>query len=93
MNHSISLSRGLIFLIAVTSGFTVANVYINQTLLVSMAGTFHVTPAQAGMIATLAQIGYAAGNLLLVPLGDLFERRRLIVSLLFLVGFVRPLQR
>lgn len=73
MNHSISLSRGLIFLIAVTSGFTVANVYINQTLLVSMAGTFHVTPAQAGMIATLAQIGYAAGNLLLVPLGDLLN--------------------
>ncbi|MCY7905748.1 MFS transporter [Bacillus inaquosorum] len=86
MEHSISLSRGLIFLMAVTSGFTVANVYINQTLLVSMAGTFHVTAAQAGMIATLAQIGYAAGNLLLVPLGDLFERRRFIVGLLFLVG-------
>ncbi len=61
MKHSISLSRGLIFLMAVTSGFTVANVYFNQTLLVSMAGTFHVTAAQAGMIATLAQIGYAAG--------------------------------
>ncbi|MGG3643828.1 MFS transporter [Bacillus gobiensis] len=82
---SSGISRELVFLMAVTCGFTVANVYLNQTLLVSMGNTFHVTAAQAGIIATLAQVGYAAGNLMLVPLGDIFERRRLILNLLLLV--------
>ncbi|MED1738588.1 MFS transporter [Bacillus swezeyi] len=80
-----SISKGLVFLMAVTCGFTVANVYLNQTLLVSMGNTFHITAAQAGIIATIAQVGYALGNLMLVPLGDIFERRRLILNLLFLV--------
>ncbi|MEC3605821.1 MFS transporter [Bacillus glycinifermentans] len=79
------ISRGLVFLMAVASGITVANIYLNQTLLVSMGQTFHATAAQAGMIATITQAGYALGNFMLVPLGDIFERRRLIVALLVLV--------
>ncbi|MFN2745170.1 MFS transporter [Bacillus sp. z60-18] len=79
------VSKGLILLMAVISGFTVANIYLNQTLLVSMAHTFHTTAAETGMIATITQAGYALGNLMLVPLGDMFERRRLILNLLLLV--------
>lgn len=66
----IELTRGLVFLMAITCGFTVANIYLNQTLLVSMAHTFGVTVTQIGLVATLAQVGYALGNLFLVPLGD-----------------------
>ncbi|WP_223067958.1 MFS transporter [Paenibacillus caui] len=80
------LTHGLVFLMTLTCGFTVANVYLNQTLLASMAQTFGVTVAQIGLVATLAQVGYALGNLFLVPLGDMMERRRLILILLGLVS-------
>ena len=73
------ISKGLVLLMATVCGFTVANVYLNQTLLVSMSATFHISAASIGIIATLAQIGYALGNLLLVPLGDIFERKKLIL--------------
>ncbi|MBU7315404.1 MFS transporter [Paenibacillus oleatilyticus] len=85
------LTRSLVFLMALTCGFTVANVYINQTLLVGMAHTFQTTEVQIGLVATLVQIGYAFGNLFLVPLGDRVERRRLIIALLGLVSLALAL--
>jgi predicted MFS family arabinose efflux permease len=85
------IPKGLVLLMATVCGFTVANVYLNQTLLVSMSSTFHVSAASIGIVATLAQIGYALGNLLLVPLGDIFERKKLILILLFLIYIVLTL--
>ncbi|ALC83162.1 MFS transporter [Bacillus gobiensis] len=79
------LTKRMVWLLSATAGFTVANVYLNQTLLVSMADSFGVSATQIGMIATLSQIGYALGNLFLVPLGDLYERRRIILLLLAFV--------
>ena len=80
--YSFELTNKFIVLIAITCGFTVANVYFNQTLLVSMANTFHVSETKIGIVATLTQVGYALGNLVLVPLGDIVERKKLILSLL-----------
>jgi len=85
------IPKGLVLLMATVCGFTVANVYLNQTLLVSMSSTFHVSAASIGIIATLSQIGYALGNLLLVPLGDIFERKKLILVLLFAICIVLTL--
>jgi len=85
------IPKGLVILMATVCGFTVANVYLNQTLLVSMSSTFHVSAASIGIIATLAQIGYALGNLFLVPLGDIFERKRLILILLVSICIVLAL--
>jgi predicted MFS family arabinose efflux permease len=68
---------------AIASGATVANLYYNQPLLAIMAQGFHVTPDTAGFIPMLTQIGYAVGILLFVPLGDVVERRRLIVTMLW----------
>lgn len=85
------ISKGLVLLMATVCGFTVANVYLNQTLLVSMSASFHVSAASIGIIATLAQIGYALGNLLIVPLGDIFERKKLILFLLFAICIVLAL--
>ncbi|MFP3886652.1 MFS transporter [Priestia filamentosa] len=85
------VSRGLVLLMAIVCGFTVANVYLNQTLLVSMSTTFHGSAASIGIITTLTQIGYALGNLLLVPLGDMFERKKLILILLCFVCIVLAL--
>ena len=75
------MSRGLILLFAVATGQAVASNYLAQPLLDTIRDRFGVTAAVAGLIVTTAQIGYAAGLILLLPLGDLFERRRLIVTL------------
>lgn len=75
-------SRRLIWLLTIATGASVANLYYNQPLLSDIARTFDATPRAAGAIATLTQAGYAVGLLLFVPLGDIVERRRLIVTLL-----------
>ena len=75
-------SRRLIWLLTIATGASVANLYYNQPLLSDIARTFHASPRAVGAIATLTQAGYAVGMLLFVPLGDVVERRRLIVTLL-----------
>ncbi len=70
----------LVWLLAVSAGVTVANIYYCQPLLETIAGAFHVGSGAASAVAMATQLGYAAGMLLLVPLGDRFERKRLIVG-------------
>src|SRR5579883_472611 len=83
--QSTGLSRPLILLMAATCGITVANLYYNQPLLALMAREFSANVRQVGAISLLTQVGTACGMLLFVPLGDITERRRLIVTLLALV--------
>jgi predicted MFS family arabinose efflux permease len=66
---------------AIATGLTVASNYYAQPLLHAFGDTFQLTPAHASLIVTMAQLGYAVGLLLLVPLGDLLERRALIVTM------------
>jgi predicted MFS family arabinose efflux permease len=73
--------RRLLWLLAVTAGLTVANLYYVQPLLPVIAAELHVTARAAGLVSTATQLGYAVGILLLVPLGDGHERRRLIVGM------------
>ncbi|WP_404829175.1 MFS transporter [Streptomyces albicerus] len=72
----------LVVLLAAASGMTVANLYYAQPLLSSLRDVFHVSEAAAGGLITLTQVGYVLGMLLLVPLGDRLEKRRLISVLL-----------
>jgi predicted MFS family arabinose efflux permease len=76
------MSRRLVFLLAVTCGAAVANLYYVQPLLNVVGDAFGVSDSRAGLLVTCAQIGYLLGLALLVPLGDLLERRRLITVLL-----------
>jgi predicted MFS family arabinose efflux permease len=76
------MRSSLVWIMAIASGATVANLYYNQPLLAVMAQDFHASAHTAGFIPMLTQIGYAVGILLFVPLGDLVERRRLIVTML-----------
>lgn len=71
---------------AITSGAGAANLYYNQPLLEIIQRNFHVEAHAVGLIPMLTQIGYAVGIFLLVPLGDLVERRRLIVTMLVLTA-------
>ncbi|MFF0739523.1 MFS transporter [Streptomyces sp. NPDC004111] len=82
-----ALSRGVVALFAFACGAAVANVYFSQPLLVTMGQDLAMSPALVGSVVTLTQIGYGLGLFLLVPLGDVTDRRRLVVAqLLLLVG-------
>ncbi len=78
-----SLSPKLLWLMAIACGVSVANAYYNQPLLGTLAVYFHAPPWQAGLVATAAQVGYGAGIFFFLPLGDLMERRGLIVALVY----------
>ncbi|MGW4380081.1 MFS transporter [Kitasatospora sp. NPDC004531] len=73
---------GLVALLAVSTGLTVANLYYAQPLLAGLAEVFHVGTTAAGALVTATQIGYVIGMLFLVPLGDRIEKRRLVALLL-----------
>jgi predicted MFS family arabinose efflux permease len=74
------ISRGLVLLLATACGAAVANLYYAQPLLHTLAVAFDVSNGTAGLVITVSQIGYVLGLALLVPLGDLHERRGLITG-------------
>ncbi len=80
--HAEGLSRSTVYVMAVTVGVVVANIYYAQPLLAEIGRTFGLTVTKAGAIAMLSQAGTATGMFLFVPLGDKFERRGLILWLL-----------
>ncbi|EAV2494805.1 MFS transporter [Salmonella enterica] len=80
------LSPALIVLMSVATGLAVASNYYAQPLLDTIAHHFSLSASSAGFIVTAAQLGYAAGLLFLVPLGDMFELRTLIVSMTLLAA-------
>ncbi|MEK2476743.1 MULTISPECIES: MFS transporter [Streptomyces] len=82
---SFVLSRGVVILFAVACGAAVANVYFSQPLLVTMGHDLAMSPALVGSVVTLTQVGYGLGLFFLVPLGDVTDRRRLIVAQLLLL--------
>ncbi|MFE5082835.1 MFS transporter [Streptomyces mirabilis] len=81
------ISRGLTLLFAIAGGAAVANLYWAQPLLDFIARDLHASASLAGWLVTATQIGYAVGILLIVPLGDVMDRRRLI-PLMMLIGAV-----
>lgn len=75
------LSFSLMLLMALATGLAVASNYYVQPLLHSLMQQFGLSSASAAWLVTTAQFGYALGLLLLVPLGDLFDRRRLVIGM------------
>lgn len=73
------LSPALTLLFSITCGLAVANVYFAQPLLDSMAESLGVSAGMIGIVVTATQAGYALGLLLIVPLGDLINRKRLVL--------------
>lgn len=75
------LSRTDVLLMAFCTGLIVANIYYCQPLVILVAREFKLTESRAGMTTYLTQAGYALGLFLIVPLGDMFERRRQILMI------------
>lgn len=71
------VSARLVATMACACALAVATIYYHQPLLPHMAASFGRTATQASLVATLTQLGYAAGLLLIVPLADSREPRRL----------------
>ena len=81
-----ALPSPLVWLFACAAGLSVANVYYAQPLLATLAQEFGMTEAASGMVITATQLGCALALLLLVPLGDMLNRRRLTLFQLGLLA-------
>lgn len=75
-----SLPRALVLLLATGAGLGVAALYYSQPMLGVLATDLHVSDRAIGFVPTLTQFGYAAGILLLAPLGDRYDRRHIILA-------------
>ena len=76
----------MVVLLACTAGLAVANLYYNQPLLPAMARDLGVEPESIASVTSLTQMGYGLGILLIAPLGDQLERRRMMIVLLGIVA-------
>ncbi|SEE08134.1 Predicted arabinose efflux permease, MFS family [Rhizobiales bacterium GAS188] len=76
-----TISTETTLLLAGASGLIAANIYYAQPLAGPISTSLGLSPEATGLIVTLTQIGYGAGLLLIVPLGDLIENRRLAVTM------------
>lgn len=85
--ESSTLSRRLLWTLTATTVLTCGNVYYSQPLLKEIAVEFHQSAGKMGLIPMMNQLGYVAGLLLITPLGDMVEKRKLVTTLLVLAGF------
>ncbi|MFT3741757.1 MAG: MFS transporter [Gammaproteobacteria bacterium] len=79
-----TLSSWKILLLATAIGFMVANLYYIQPIAGPVSAALGLSKAAAGLLVTITQLGYSLGLFLLVPLGDLFENKKLILLLLII---------
>lgn len=84
INQQSSMSRAITLLFATACGMSVANIYFAQPLLDQLSNEFTIDHSIIGVVITITQIFYGLGLLLLVPLGDLLNQRRLIIGQMLL---------
>lgn len=73
------LAASLLWTLAIIAGISVANLYYNQPLLNRISRDLQTSEFTANLIAMITQIGYAIGLLFIIPLGDLFKRKTIIL--------------
>ena len=78
------LNQKFIILISFAVGIMAANIYYAQPILALIATSLGLRPDAAGLIMTLTQVGYGLGVLFIIPLGDLFENKKLILIMISL---------
>lgn len=73
-----NLPNSLLYLLSISAGLVVANLYYNQPLLHDIAVSLKVSDAEVSNVALSTQIGYALGLLLIIPLGDKINNMKII---------------
>ncbi len=81
MNQTIN--RSTVFMMAIALGAMVANLYYAQPIVALIAQSIGLKPEAAGLVVTLTQAGYGLGVLFIVPLGDILESKKLILTMIF----------
>ena len=76
-NHGLPAS--LLWTLAIIAGISVANLYYNQPLLNRISRDLQISEFTANLIAMITQVGYAIGLLFIIPLGDLYKRKTIIL--------------
>lgn len=86
MNAERISPRWQVFAMAVTTSLTIANIYYCQPILSQIGSSLHLTAAQSGNIPVLTQAGFGLGLFFLAPLGDMVDRKKLVIILELLLG-------
>jgi predicted MFS family arabinose efflux permease len=92
VNQSAAAIPSVVTLLAVAGGLGAANLYYSQPLLPSIAVDLGIPIGQVGFLPATTQIGFAIGILAVLPLADMLERRRLIVTMLVLIAAALAIQ-
>lgn len=72
------LSNPVLYLMSISAGLVVANLYYNQPLLHQMAVDFDVSQSTVSNVALFTQLGYALGLLFIIPLGDMISNKKIL---------------
>lgn len=80
ITQDVYLSKTTLWLMILGAGVVVANIYYNQPLLGMIARDLNLSEEAASRITMFTQIGYASGLLTIVPLGDMFKRKKIILA-------------
>jgi predicted MFS family arabinose efflux permease len=87
MQNEVKIKKSFITLMAFAVGVMAANIYYTQPILSLIAHSLGMRPDAAGLVMTLTQIGYGLGVLFIVPLGDLVENKKLILTMIIITIF------
>lgn len=74
------LPASILWTLAIVAGISVANLYYNQPLLNMIRQELGVSEFKTNLIAMVTQIGYAVGLLFIIPLADLYQRKKIILT-------------
>lgn len=74
------LPASILWTLAIVAGISVANLYYNQPLLNMIRRELGVSEFRTNLISMVTQIGYALGLLFIIPLGDLYQRKKIIIT-------------
>lgn len=87
MGNVASMNKTVRLLFAIAGGFAVGNLYFMQPLLGAISKDLGTTATQNGLLVTAIQLGYAAGIVLLLPMGDVRNRKHFVPLMVTLAGF------